>query len=369
MHLQVDYLNSIVREKKKAEVKKKTEARMKNVKGRTMRFRVWLISNWKDTPLDGCKERDLLKWALLSERGVLWNLHFLEHNETEDVLKRVAERRSNSAGDNEDEDDDDAYDEFLLLADAYYGSKVEKPGWVAIEPWWWSPVIRLAVWAGYESWLQAQDKAKRRSTPVFHLPYKYHHTITMSFCLTSSPTSLEEMPDGLFHPTAEYTRGMINWEAVQKMDSSFIPTYEDVPPDPTRSQSTQGHHPLLEILRHHHPSVYARLQKRLVLLPGLESYTLRSLWKSQCGEGTTQYESKLQRAIVDVCYSNFSEYLDASPGPVLDSCHEMEEMDFDFTQENEVFGNFNGFVTEEGAEEGMEEGVEEGGSSIEEVAM
>lgn len=39
----------------------------------------------------------------------------------------------------------------------------------------------------------------------------------------------------------------------------------------------------------------------------------------------------------------------------------MEEMDFDFTQENEVFGSFNGFVTEEE--------VEEGGSSIEEAAM
>ncbi|UOH81207.1 hypothetical protein LQV05_003874 [Cryptococcus neoformans] len=278
----VDYLNSVVREKKKAEVKKKTEARMKNVKGRTMRFRVWLISNWKDTPLDGCKERDLLKRALLSERGVLRNLHFLEHNEIEDVLKRVAERRSNSAGDNDDEDDDDVYDEFLLLADAYYGSK-----------------IRLVVWTGYESWLQAQDKAKRRLTPVFHLPYKYHHTIAMGFSLASSPTGLEETPDGLFHPTAEFTRGMIDWEAVQKMDSSFVPTYEDVPPDPTRSQSTQGRLPLLEILRHHHSSVYARLQKRLVLLPRLESYTLRSLWKSRCGEGTMQYESKLQRAIAD----------------------------------------------------------------------
>lgn len=74
-----------------------------------------------------------------------------------------------------------------------------------------------------------------------------------------------------------------------------------------------------------------------------------------------QYESKLQRAIAGVRYSNFAEYLDASPAPVLDSCHEMEEMDFDFTQENEVFGNCNGFATEE------EE--EEGGSSIEEAAM
>lgn len=183
----------------------------------------------------------------------------------------------------------------------------------------------------------------------------------MGFRLASSPTGLEETPDGLFHPTAEYTRGMIDWEEVQKMDSSFIPTYEDVPPGPTRSQSTQGRRPLLEILRHHHSSVYARLQKRLVLLPGPESYTLRSLWKSRCGEGTMQYESKLQRANGDVRYSNFSEYLDASPAPVLDSYHEMEEMNFDFTQENEVFGNFNGFVTEEE--------VEEGGSSIEEAAM
>lgn len=79
---------------------------------------------------------------MLSERGVLQNLHFLEHNEIEDVLKRVAERRSSSAGDDEDEDDDDTYDEFLLLSDVYHGSKAERPGWVAIEPWWWSPVIR-----------------------------------------------------------------------------------------------------------------------------------------------------------------------------------------------------------------------------------
>lgn len=53
----VDYLNSVVREKEKADAKKKTEeARMEDIKGRTMRFRVLLINNWKDTPLDGCKE-------------------------------------------------------------------------------------------------------------------------------------------------------------------------------------------------------------------------------------------------------------------------------------------------------------------------
>ncbi|OXH37265.1 hypothetical protein J005_01464 [Cryptococcus neoformans] len=153
----VDYLNSVVREKKKAEVKKKTEARMKNVKGRTMRFRAWLISNWKDTPLDGCKERDLFKRALLSERGVLRNLHFLEHNEIEDVLKRVAERRSNSAGDNDDEDDDDVYDEFLLLADAYYGSKVERPTVVVV------PCNKSAMLSGLDTKAGYKPKARQNA--------------------------------------------------------------------------------------------------------------------------------------------------------------------------------------------------------------
>ncbi|AFR93561.1 hypothetical protein C347_01525 [Cryptococcus neoformans AD2-60a] len=153
----VDYLNSVVREKKKAEVKKKTEARMKNVKRRTMRFRAWLISNWKDTPLDGCKERDLFKRALLSERGVLRNLHFLEHNEIEDVLKRVAERRSNSAGDNDDEDDDDVYDEFLLLADAYYGSKVERPTVVVV------PCNKSAMLSGLDTKAGYKPKARQNA--------------------------------------------------------------------------------------------------------------------------------------------------------------------------------------------------------------
>lgn len=100
--------------------------------------------------------------------------------------------------------------EFLLFSDVYHGRKVERPGWVEIEPWWWSPVIRLAVWTGYESWLQAQGKTKRRSTPVFHLPYKYHRTISMGLRLGSGPSSLEDTPYGLFHPTAAYTKGMID---------------------------------------------------------------------------------------------------------------------------------------------------------------
>ncbi|OXG21751.1 hypothetical protein C366_01435 [Cryptococcus neoformans Tu401-1] len=55
------------------------------------------------------------------------------------------------------------------------------------------------------------------------------------------------------------------------MDSSFIPTYEDVPPGPTRSQSTQGRRPLLEILRHHHSSV--PLKSKFSVGLGIQSLT------------------------------------------------------------------------------------------------
>lgn len=73
------------------------------------------------------------------------------------------------------------------------------------------------------------------------------------------------------------------------------------------------------------------------------------------------YESRLQRAIVGVCYGSFSEYLDVVAAPILDSCLEVERMEFDFTQEDKVFGNFDGFIVEE-------EGVE-GDSSIEEAMV
>lgn len=156
------------------------------------------------------------------------------------------------------------------------------------------------MWTGYDSWLQAQGKSKRRSTPVFHLPHMYWETISMGFCLPCGHTSLEDRPVGLFHPIAEYTKGIIDWDAVQKMDASHIPSYEDVPSDPARSQSRQCRRPLLEILQNNHSSVYTSLQKRLILLPQITSYTLRGLWESRCGEGVTQYVSRLQRTITGV---------------------------------------------------------------------
>lgn len=156
------------------------------------------------------------------------------------------------------------------------------------------------MWTGYDSWLQAQGKSKRRSTPVFHLPHMYWETTSMGFCLPCGHTSLEDRPVGLFHPIAEYTKGIIDWSAVQKMDASHIPSYEDVPSDPARSQSRQCRRPLLEILQNNHSSVYTSLQKRLILLPQITSYTLRGLWESRCGEGVTQYVSRLQRTITGV---------------------------------------------------------------------
>ncbi|KIR81082.1 hypothetical protein I305_03525 [Cryptococcus gattii E566] len=209
-------------------------------------------------------------------------------------------------------------------------------------------MVSYCVWKGYESWLQAQEKSKRRrSTPVLHLRHKYLRTISMGFRLPCGHANFEDRPIGLFHPIAEYTKGMIDWDAAQEMDASYIPSYEDIPSDPARSQSRQGPPSLLEILQNHHSSVYTSLQKRLVLLPEKMSYTLRSLWESRCVEGVTQYESRLQRTITGVRYGSFSEYLDAASATALDSNFEIEGMEFDSTQEIDAFGDFDDFAGEE----------------------
>nr|KIR85114.1 hypothetical protein I308_04364 [Cryptococcus tetragattii IND107] len=44
--------------------------------------------------------------------------------------------------------------------------------------------------------------------------------------------NFEDWPIDLFHPIAEYTKGMIDWDAAQKMDASYTPSYADVPSDP-----------------------------------------------------------------------------------------------------------------------------------------
>ncbi|KGB74796.3 hypothetical protein CNBG_0634 [Cryptococcus deuterogattii R265] len=43
----IDYLNNVVREKKKAEAKKRTEVKVTSIKSRTARFCVWLVNNWR----------------------------------------------------------------------------------------------------------------------------------------------------------------------------------------------------------------------------------------------------------------------------------------------------------------------------------
>ncbi|KIR36339.1 hypothetical protein I352_01287 [Cryptococcus deuterogattii MMRL2647] len=78
----------------------------------------------------------------------------------------------------------------------------------------------------YKSWRQAQEKSKRRSTPVFHLPHKYRETISIGFRLPCGHASLEDRPVGLFRPIAKYAKGMMDWDAAQKMDASYIPFYK-----------------------------------------------------------------------------------------------------------------------------------------------
>lgn len=76
---------------------------MKNIKGRTTRQ----LEERIPARLQGTRPPER---ALLPENGILRNLHFLQHNEIEDVLKTVVEKMSSSAKDDEDEDEDDVYE-------------------------------------------------------------------------------------------------------------------------------------------------------------------------------------------------------------------------------------------------------------------
>ncbi|KAL0255241.1 hypothetical protein I308_100037 [Cryptococcus tetragattii IND107] len=149
-----------------------------------------LVNNWESTLLDARKEQDLLKRGLLRDNGILRNLHFLEQAETDDNLKSAAERRSASAK------DPPRYVERLR-------ELVASPG---------------KVEAQVDSCAPSAAQIPADNFNGFPPP--------------GGNANFEDWPIDLFHPIAEYTKGMIDWDAAQKMDASYTPSYADVPSDP-----------------------------------------------------------------------------------------------------------------------------------------
>ncbi|KAE8538377.1 hypothetical protein D1P53_004730 [Cryptococcus gattii VGV] len=263
----IDCLTSVVGEKKKTEAKKRAEMTVEGIKSRTARFRVWLLNNWESMLLDALKEQVLLKRAVFRDnrKGGLG----------QPKVTRMGTRMMGMMNS-------------CSLPTFTMGAR-----WTDQARW------RSNLGSGHlllQDLAASPEKSKHRSTPVLHLPHQYLRTISRGLRLPCGHANFEDRPFGLFHPIAEYTKGMIDWDAAQKMDASYIPSYEDVFSDPAGSQARQGRRSLLEILQNHHCSVYTSLQKRLVLLPEKTSYTLKILCE-RCGEGIAPYKSRLQRII------------------------------------------------------------------------
>lgn len=79
--------------------------------------------------------------ALFAGDGILRAVHFIDRSEEQNFLRYTENVAADGDRIDDLEDDDLEYDEFLLLCDLYNGTKVDNPGWMVYEPWWWSEEV------------------------------------------------------------------------------------------------------------------------------------------------------------------------------------------------------------------------------------
>ncbi|WVQ88915.1 hypothetical protein IAS59_002657 [Cryptococcus gattii] len=226
----------------------KQEADEKRILGRTRTFRLLIVKAWKSIPLSQCREASFLKNALIASDGILRAVHFIDRSEEQNFLKYTEDVATD--GDRIDDlGDDFEYDEFHLLCDLYNGHKVDSPGWMVYEPWWWSEEVRLAVWTAYECWRTSLRRTSHTTTQIFHLPFNFYRAGSSGFRLADRCRDTDDDGD-LFHPKVQCTKSMVNWDVVAKVNSHSVPDYTDVLPDPFPSTSRLPE--LLDLLQNQH---------------------------------------------------------------------------------------------------------------------
>ncbi|UOH79558.1 hypothetical protein LQV05_000565 [Cryptococcus neoformans] len=335
----VAYLENIAKHKCSKQSKKEMDE--KRILGRTRTFRQWIKKNWESLPLSKCREASYLRNALFAGDGILRAVHFIDRSEEQNFLRYTENVAADGDGIDDLEDDDLEYDEFLLLCDLYNGTKVDNPGWMVYEPWWWSEEVRLAVWTAYECWQSSLRKTSHTTTPVFHLPFNFHRIGSSGFRLADSYIDTDDSTD-LFQPKLKCTKSMVNWNVIAKIHSLSVPDYTDVPSDPFSSTSRLP--ALLDLLQTQHPGLVERVKKHLALPPCLSEDKLKILWKSRRGYDCSPYRLRLNKAISLTRFRNMTEYIDdvtasegnTGPHPQL-TMDEAGEMD-SFGDYSMIFG-------------------------------
>ncbi|ODN90229.1 hypothetical protein L198_06247 [Cryptococcus wingfieldii CBS 7118] len=287
----VMYLESIDRKKGNAA---SVETEWKKIDGRTRSLVKFIKDKWDDLPLSKCREAPLLKAALTEYNGVLRTLYFIEWHETQNPLK-VAENVAED-GENIDDLEDAELDDYDDI----------------VEPWWWSEVIRLAVWTAFELWQQSIKRGGRPSVDVFHLPPNYHKLRTTGFRLASGVCAEIEEGEGggeeIIQPRIKCTKSMINWDVVRPVNSPLIPDESQIPGDVV--SATSRHLPTLQqYLLNTQPGILTKVtDKHLKLPPCVESHCLRSMWKGRRRHDGVPYHMKINAARQGERFDNLQEF-------------------------------------------------------------
>lgn len=125
------------------------------------------------------------------------------------------------------QDDEDSttgsndYDEFKILCDLYGQERTDEPRWVALEVWWWSDIIRTAIWTAFEVY---RSQSAHRPTKVFHLPWEYLDS-SIGFRLQQSvPKGTQGATvNTLRVPEIHATKGMVDEQLIFRPGRGLLP--------------------------------------------------------------------------------------------------------------------------------------------------
>ncbi|OXG51440.1 hypothetical protein J010_02407 [Cryptococcus neoformans] len=324
------YIQSIHKGRKKTPTRKEAKNDRRAIRERQRRLQDFIVKHFDDTPLGHCREHSLLREAF-KPNGILSTLRIIHHSQVlQHGLRTVnhskasvgVKRRdvANGGGANDvvreegvgDVDDDQyngeeaeaeaedegegeesegantlasameqamgesgqvpPFDEFQIYTDAWWG-EAATPFYASLDVWWWSDLMRWAVWTAYECYRLSPISSER--PPPAHLPIE-KIDLSSSFRFTNSPPRARSGPGC---PSIWACPGMIDYPTVQSINPTSIPPPTSLPPNPLPSPSDLLLPPLKDLLREpQYGKLYISVARHLEHPRLLSDDQLAELW-------------------------------------------------------------------------------------------
>ncbi|KAE8540532.1 hypothetical protein D1P53_003481 [Cryptococcus gattii VGV] len=285
------YIQSIHKGRKKTPKRKEAKNDRRAIRERQRRLQDFIVKNFDDTPLGHCRERSLLREAF-KPNGILATLRIVHHSQVlQHGLRTVGHSKASvgvkgkdiihggdvdsavghvdddeyndeeAEGEGEGEESEGAntlasameqamgeygqvppFDEIQIYTDAWWG-EAATPFYVSLDVWWWSELMRWAVWTAYECYRLSPVSSER--PPPTHLPIE-KIDLSSGFRFTKSPPRTRSGPDW---PSIWACPAMVDYSAVEIIKPISIPPHTSLAPNPLPSLSDQLLPPLRELLR------------------------------------------------------------------------------------------------------------------------